>query len=142
MLWDEGLDLLDEAECLELLGGASIGRVGVSIGALPAIFPVNYVVLDGAIVFRTGAGTKLAAATDNAVIAFEVDSFDPLDQSGWSVLVVGAAGVVTDPVEQDAACRLSLQPWVEGERDHYVRVPVEFVSGRRITHPSRTRQVG
>lgn len=134
MLLDEGLDLLDEDECLKLLGSVSIGRVGVSVGALPAIFPVNYVLLDGAIVFRTGAGTKLAAATDHVVVAFEVDSFDSLHQSGWSVLVVGAAVVVTDPADLQAAGRLALQPWVDGMRDHYVRLPVEFVSGRRIVH--------
>lgn len=135
MLWDEGLDLLDEGECLALLSSASLGRVAVSMGALPVIFPVNYVVVEGAVLFRTGAGTKLAAATDNAVVAFEVDSFDEGEHSGWSVLVVGAAGVVSDPAELEAASRLPLVPWADGRRDHYVRVPVEFVSGRRIVHP-------
>ena len=64
--FDAWLELLDEDEALELLRHGEVGRVGVTIGALPAIFPVNYRLLDGAIVFRTAPGTKLAAATVGA----------------------------------------------------------------------------
>ena len=134
-LWDEGLEILDEEECMTLLSGGRVGRVGVTIGALPAIFPVNFAVSDdGSVVFRTGVGTKLAAATDRAVVAFEVDDWDPLEHRGWSVLAVGRAEVVEDPSELEGMRRLPLTPWADGNRDHFVRMPVEFVSGRRITH--------
>ena len=65
MVYD-GLEILDEHECRRLLASQCIGRVGVTIGALPAIFPVNYVTVDGDIVFRTGEGTKLRAALERA----------------------------------------------------------------------------
>ena len=133
-LYEEGLELLDEEECLRLLSGATIGRVAVTIGALPAIFPVNFTMSSGAVVFRTGEGTKLAAATDHAVVAFEADGWDALEHDGWSVLAVGQARVVTDPAEVDALRRLPLAPWAGGARNNFVRMPIEFLSGRRITH--------
>ena len=63
MLIDEGLELLPEQDALELLAGGEVGRVGVTIGALPAIFPVNYRLIDGTIVFRTAPGSKLAPSS-------------------------------------------------------------------------------
>ena len=58
MIVDEGLELLSEDEARKLLATGGVGRVGLTIGALPAIFPVNYKVIDGAIVFRTAPGSK------------------------------------------------------------------------------------
>jgi nitroimidazol reductase NimA-like FMN-containing flavoprotein (pyridoxamine 5'-phosphate oxidase superfamily) len=132
MLVDEGLELLDEAEALALLGAGGIGRVGLSMAALPVIFPVNYALLEEGIVFRTGAGSKLAAAAAGSVVAFEVDAHGSEDRSGWSVLVVGHARVVDD---EDLAARADargLEPWAAGDRPHLVCVEPEFVSGRRI----------
>jgi nitroimidazol reductase NimA-like FMN-containing flavoprotein (pyridoxamine 5'-phosphate oxidase superfamily) len=133
-MWDQGLELLDTHQCLDLLARATVGRVGVTVGALPAILPVNFALSDGAVVFRTGEGTKLAAATHEAVVAFEVDDWDPLEHTGWSVLAVGKACVVEDPEEVARLSRLPLAPWAGGSREHFVRMPIEFVSGRRIDH--------
>src|SRR3546814_20622897 len=96
MLVDHGLELLSEEEARELLDHSEIGRVGVTMGAIPAIFPVNYAIVDDLIVFRTAPGSKLSAATEGAVVAFEVDEFDGASQSGWGVLVVGRSQVVPD----------------------------------------------
>jgi len=131
---DEGLGLIDEAECLVLLASQSVGRVAVSVGAVPAVFPVNFGVLDNTIVFRTAAGTKLDVATRNSVIAFEVDKIDPVYHEGWSVLVVGMAEELTDPATLQRALDLPLAPWAPGSRDHVVCVRPELVSGRRIVH--------
>lgn len=133
MLVDEGLVILPEEECFELLARHHVGRVAVTVGALPAVFPVNYTMMDGAIVFRTGDGTKLRAALRNAVVAFEIDDFEPFAHGGWSVLVVGVA----TELEGHALVRardLPLNPWADGRRDHYVRIVPEIVSGRQIIH--------
>ena len=127
-----GLDPLDERSCLELVGDRGIGRVAVSIGAVPAVFPVNYSVLDGDIVFRTGAGTKLDAAVRRAVVAFEVDEVDPVYHEGWSVLVVGHSDVVTDPALLARVDALPMQPWAPGPHEHVVAIHPTIVSGRRI----------
>jgi nitroimidazol reductase NimA-like FMN-containing flavoprotein (pyridoxamine 5'-phosphate oxidase superfamily) len=134
MLIDEGLELLTEDEAMELLTATDIGRVGVSIGALPAIFPVNYRVIDGAIVFRTGAGSKLTAAAAGEVVAFEVDEHDRVNRSGWSVLVVGRAEVTHDLDLVFKALDAALEPYADGLRPTIVRIDPTFVSGRRIVH--------
>lgn len=131
MLHDDGLELLTEAECRDLLGHHAVGRVAVTVGGLPAVFPVNYVMVDGDVVFKTGEGTKLSAALRHAVVAFQVDEIDRLYHEGWSVLAVGTAEVVTDPDDLDPD-DLPLAPWAAGTRDHLVRIRPELVSGRRI----------
>ena len=142
-LEDEGLELLDEDQCRWLLASGSLGRVAVSIGALPAILPVNYCLIDGAIVFRTGEGTKLGAAVANNVVAFEVEGgLDKDYREGWSVLVVGRAEVVTDPGELSGLAGRAPRPWADGTRDHVVRVTVDFVSGRRIRHAHHAHSGG
>jgi nitroimidazol reductase NimA-like FMN-containing flavoprotein (pyridoxamine 5'-phosphate oxidase superfamily) len=132
MLIDEGLELLDEDECRELLASARVGRVGVTIAGLPVILPVNYGYVDGEIVFRTSAGTKLHAASDRAIIAFEVDAYDAEAHTGWSVLVIGHSLAVDDAVENAALDAHAITPWAGGPRDTYVRLRPEMITGRRI----------
>lgn len=133
MLVDRGVELLTEAECLALLHGEQIGRVGLSVGALPAIFPVNYRMVDGDIVFRTGEGTKHRAALRGSVVGFEVDRIDPVTATGWSVLVVGLAREV-EPA--GAPGYDDVIPWAGGERAHVVRIRPEVISGRRVRQPT------
>jgi uncharacterized protein len=127
------LQALTPGECELLLAQTTVGRVGISVGALPVVLPVNYAMLDGDVVIRTGAGTKLDAALTGAVVAFEVDHIDPVYHEGWSVLLQGRATEIVDPDDVERARRLPLNPWAPGTRDRYVRIPVEVISGRRIT---------
>jgi nitroimidazol reductase NimA-like FMN-containing flavoprotein (pyridoxamine 5'-phosphate oxidase superfamily) len=131
-LIDNGLEILSPEQCRDLLGRGSFGRVAVTVAALPAIFPVNYAVLDDQIVFLTGEGTKLRAALERAVVAFQIDHVNESSASGWSVMAVGLAEEITDRAEVKAAERLGLRPLAAGERAHFVRIRPEFVSGRRI----------
>jgi nitroimidazol reductase NimA-like FMN-containing flavoprotein (pyridoxamine 5'-phosphate oxidase superfamily) len=138
MIMDEGLELLDEDEARELLGIGGVGRVGITIGALPAIFPVNYRVIDGAIVFRTSPGSKMSAAAAGAVVAFEVDDYQLADRSGWSVLAVGPAEIVHDLAVTFDVLDAGLEPLADGNRLTIVRIEPTFISGRRIVHESST----
>jgi nitroimidazol reductase NimA-like FMN-containing flavoprotein (pyridoxamine 5'-phosphate oxidase superfamily) len=126
------LRVLDDKECRALLNQAQVGRVVVSIGALPAALPVNYRLLCDAIVFFTGEGMKLHAAVNNAVIGFEVDRIDEATQTGWSVLAVGVANEVTDPTLITQAQLAGLRPWATGDRSRLVCLPVTTLSGREI----------
>jgi nitroimidazol reductase NimA-like FMN-containing flavoprotein (pyridoxamine 5'-phosphate oxidase superfamily) len=92
---DDQVYSLSEPECRELLGSRTFGRVGVTSGGLPVILPVRYLYDKTAITFRTGSGTKLRAAAQGDVLAFEVDAFDDATRTGWSVLVLGRASVLT-----------------------------------------------
>jgi len=122
------LELLGEEQCLELLAAEQIGRLGVSVGALPAIFPVNYLMIGGDIFFRTGDGLKRRAAIEGNVVGFEVDHIDPTTGTGWSVLAVGVAKEITDGGTE----ALAVRSWAGGERDHLMRIHPELISGRRI----------
>lgn len=120
-LIDNGLEILSPAQCRDLLRRGAVGRVAVTVAALPAIFPVNYAMLDNRIVFLTGDGTKLRAALERAVVAFQIDHIDESNASGWSVMAVGLAEEITDPGELRAAQRLQLCPFAGGDRSHFVK---------------------
>jgi nitroimidazol reductase NimA-like FMN-containing flavoprotein (pyridoxamine 5'-phosphate oxidase superfamily) len=57
------VDILTTAECRELLDRHHFGRLGFtnSVGVLPSIIPVNYLLDEDKIVIRTDAGSKLNA---------------------------------------------------------------------------------
>ena len=137
---DQGLELLTEEQARQLLSGAEVGRVGITLGALPAIFPVNYRLIDGAIVFRTATGSKMSAATEGAVVAFEVDDYQLADRSGWSVLAVGPAEVSDDSELASKVADAGLEPFADGPRSTIVRIVPTFLSGRRLVH--RTEPTG
>jgi hypothetical protein len=124
-------DSLSEAECRELLATRTFGRVGVTSGGLPVILPVRYLFVADAITFRTGSGTKLRAAEQGDVLAFEVDAYDDETKHGWSVLVLGRATVLT--TEHEHAGIPTLDPSGPDTRNnHYVRLGCELITGRRI----------
>jgi nitroimidazol reductase NimA-like FMN-containing flavoprotein (pyridoxamine 5'-phosphate oxidase superfamily) len=127
------LEVLNEAQCLALLGQVPVGRIGITVGALPVILPVNFAALNGSVIFRTVPGTKLSAATANHVVAFEVDSYEAEGRSGWSVLVQGMASEVTDPVAVRHSLAALGTPWGVAEvADRIVKIEVERISGRRF----------
>jgi uncharacterized protein len=122
---------LAERECLELLASRVIGRVAVVVEGEARVFPVNYLLDGRAIVFRTDEGTKLDAAHAGAVGTFEVDDSDLLYHTGWSVMAKGRLEAVTDQHELRRMQCLPVRAWGR-DGQHWVRMPIEAVSGRRI----------
>lgn len=129
----EGLEDLSAAECRALLASTAVGRLGITSGALPVVLPVNYVLSDQGIVFRTSSGSKLDAAVTNQVVCFEIDGHDPVAHEGWSVVVTGMARLL-EGAEHDRAATLALPHWVDDDADHLVAIPMDHVSGRRLRH--------
>jgi nitroimidazol reductase NimA-like FMN-containing flavoprotein (pyridoxamine 5'-phosphate oxidase superfamily) len=130
-----GLEVLEPAECFRLLSHATVGRIGLSMGALPVVLPVNFLVEDGRILIRTGAGTKLDAALHDAVVAFEVDHIDPFEHGGWSVCVTGVAREVRDERDLDRIRSLPLAHWTPNGVGHVIEISTDIMSGRRIVRP-------
>lgn len=127
-----GLTVLSEQECHALLAANHVGRVLVSLDAMPAAFPVNFCIVGQDIVFRTAPGTKLSAAVEHTVLGFEVDDIDFVHRSGWSVLAVGMSRVVTDEDEIAELDAVGLDSWWNLPFARYVRIEVQRISGRRI----------
>ena len=123
---------LTRDECLARLASHSIGRIAVTSKALPAIIPVNYALTGRTtIVFRTAHGGMLANATDNTVVAFEVDELARDGRSGWSVLVVGVAHHVEgSDLVRALATRVSSA--VGEGRDQFVAITIGQMSGRVV----------
>ena len=131
----DGLEALGRDECLQLLATATVGRIALHWDALPRVLPVNFALDGETVVFRTGPGTKLAAAAAGAVVAFEVDDIDPWYHDGWSVVVTGIASALTGEALARAT-RLPLRPWAPGARNDYVAIMPTLVSGRRLSRRS------
>ncbi|MGI8708959.1 MAG: pyridoxamine 5'-phosphate oxidase family protein [Actinomycetota bacterium] len=127
------MERLDRDECIKLMERhpACVGRVALA-GPRPVIFPVNYAIDRGNVVFRTDPGTKFDAAVHESYVAFEADWVEPSWQIGWSVVVRGQAHVVTDPEELQRVRRLPLLPWAEGDKEKFVSVDTTLISGRRL----------
>jgi nitroimidazol reductase NimA-like FMN-containing flavoprotein (pyridoxamine 5'-phosphate oxidase superfamily) len=130
-----GLEVLDREDCLALMRSVTLGRVVFTDRALPAIQPVHFVLDGNDVIIATTPGSKLAAATRGAIVAFETDQFESGSRSGWSVTMIGQARAVRTPTEIDRLSRLPLRSWVTGRHDYFIRIRGDHVSGRRI-HPT------
>jgi len=126
------LERLSPAECCQLLAPGGLGRIAFTTSSGLMVLPVNYVLVAGTIVVRTGTGSLIAAHGDDPV-SFETDHLDETLLCGWSVLVRGQAHRVLQPGELRhlrEAC--DLRPWPAGEHDLYVRIVPARIAGRRI----------
>ena len=121
---------LDRQECRELLEAHRVGRVAFVTPGGPVVLPVNYVVTEDAIVFRTTPHGEIARQIDGRRAAFEVDETDDFTESGWSVLVQGVATFVESARDLPDESRPTA--WADGIRSLFVRIRLETVTGRRL----------
>nr|MDT0526230.1 pyridoxamine 5'-phosphate oxidase family protein [Streptomyces sp. DSM 41633] len=124
------VEILSERESWDLLGGVSLGRLVTAVDDEANVFPVNFVVQNRTILFRTAAGTKLISAAINNQVVFEADDHDSAE--GWSVIVRGVARTLRSDEELDEAEQAQLLPWTATSKTHYVRVSPVRVTGRRF----------
>lgn len=128
----ESFELSNE-ECESLLRAGVAGRIAVSTPDGPHIIPVNYSVVDSAIVVRTSPYSVLGTHGRNTVLAFEIDHFDHEQQHGWSVAARGRSEVVTDTDElEHIRATWAPRPWASGARNLYLRIRWNEVTGRRL----------
>ncbi len=127
-----GVGALSPDECVTFLRSSQVGRIAVSIGALPVILPVNYLAFDDAVWFGAPADGPLLRASVGSVVAFEADGYDAIGGFGWSVLVRGVAVEVTEPGELEAVRSrfVDAGPLVE-PFDRFVVVPATMLTGQR-----------
>ncbi len=132
---------LAEHECWARLRSLEVGRLAVVVDGRPDIFPVNYVVDHGSIVFRSAPGSKLAAIAEGSPVAFEADG--EADGLAFSVVLKGTAVEVDDRYEDSDPVDLPLYPWHGTHKPIFVRLAPDVVTGRcfeiadrRSSHPS------
>jgi nitroimidazol reductase NimA-like FMN-containing flavoprotein (pyridoxamine 5'-phosphate oxidase superfamily) len=94
---------LSERECWELLATASVGRLALSVRALPLIVPVQYYLDGRKLAVCLGHHELPERALDATVIAFAADSIDQVTRSGWLVQVQGRS-VIPRGLRIDTDC--------------------------------------
>jgi hypothetical protein len=116
-------DVISGVECWELVRTASVGRLVLSLHALPAILPVQYYVDGDEIAICLGHYVIPEQSVNDAIVAFGVDAIDPTSRAGWTVQVRGIVrcphtiGVPTDCGQPSAGQIVHLEPQIlEGQR--------------------------
>ena len=132
---ESALEVLGEEESWHLLASADLARLAVSIDGGVDIFPINYVVADRVIFFRTAPGSKLMDLTKHPIVALETDGTH--NRRRWSVVVKGSAVRLGSDEEIEASGVLSLHSLVPTEKWNYVRISVSSITGRQFTSSRR-----
>ena len=126
------VEQVSEDACWALLRTTSVGRLAVWVEDHPDIFPLNYAVDHGTVVFRSGTGTKVSAAVAESPVALEADGYDPQTSEAWSVVIRGNAQRISASEELIETIDLPLFPWQAGDKGQFIRIIPTAVSGRRF----------
>jgi len=129
---------LTDDQIWKLIEGTQHGRLVVTVGGEPDIFPVNYATTNRKLYLRTAPGNKLAELTINSKVLFETDGI--LSEEAWSVVLRGPARVLENSADTATAEALGLKPWVPTLKDFYVEIEPTMASGRHFQfgeHPER-----
>ena len=94
---------LTSATCWELLATATVGRLALSVRALPTIVPVRYQVEDASVAISLGRPGLPVATVHDAVVAFAVDAIDQATATGWMVQMQGRARLAPSPSRAPSA---------------------------------------
>jgi nitroimidazol reductase NimA-like FMN-containing flavoprotein (pyridoxamine 5'-phosphate oxidase superfamily) len=124
---------LDEQTCRDLLSAGLVGRVAASTPTGPHVVPVNFVVVDDAIVLQTTPYSVLGSLPAGTLLALEVDTFDYERHHGWSVVARGRSEIVHEARELEHIRRTwPLRTWAGGARNLTVRIRWTELTGRQL----------
>lgn len=133
---DSAVDVLGEEASWHLLASSDLGRLAVSFDGGVDIFPINYVVADRVIFFRTAPGSKLVDIAKYPIVALESDGTH--DRRRWSVVVKGSAERLGLDADIEASGVLSLYSHSPTEKWNYVRITASTITGRQFTSSRRS----
>jgi len=126
---------LSISECVRLLRSGVTGRVAVWGLDGPYVLPLNYSVLEDAVVLCTTPTSVLGIHGADSQAAFEVDYFNYARQVGWSVMVRGHLELLTEADVLDRGIRnWQPRPWASGPRTLYLQLRWTEISGRKLGH--------
>lgn len=110
---------LTRPQCVALLEQHHFGRLAFvpRAGVMPQITPVNYLLDQDAVIFRSDPGSKLTAAIRDAAVAFEIDGIDDDKHTGWSVVITGHAVEVIAGAELNRLRETLFASWAPGAKN-------------------------
>lgn len=127
-----GVEELSENQCWELLRTTEVGRLAVIVADHPEVFPVNYAVDQGTVLFRSAEGTKVTSALSDAPVAFEADGYDSETGLVWSVVLKGQATTFQGIEEAADSFNVEVRPWQGGKKERFICIRPDEVTGRRF----------
>lgn len=137
----DAMEELAPSACLALLRTTKVGRIAIHCGDDDVdVFPINFTVDHGTIVFRSAAGTKLEHIVAERKVTFEADDSDLADGVVWSVVAKGPSEILHDRDDVIAAFDLDVHPFHAGAKPIFVRLVPERLTGRRFTMDPTVRQ--
>lgn len=126
---------LSYSQCEAILRAGVFGRIACSTPDGAHIVPVNYSVVDEAIIVRTALDSMLAKHGKDAPVAFEVDHVDYEYHRGCSVVARGEIAIIEDPAEMAHIKRTwEPRPWARGDRPLLLRLRWTHLTGRQLGH--------
>jgi nitroimidazol reductase NimA-like FMN-containing flavoprotein (pyridoxamine 5'-phosphate oxidase superfamily) len=129
-LVEEGFEEISAEACMRLLREGAVGLLALSGSDAPDVRPVNFALHRHNIVMRTGRGRIFEGARQEEAASFVISESDRLEHSGWSVVVTGRLSIC-DP--SDAAIRSRVRPWAKADKEEWVLLSADRVTGRRIS---------
>ena len=132
------LERLSDAESMELLVSAGVGRLVYTNRYGPAALPVAYTIDEGSVVLGTwdpvlfDEDLRTGITQAEYQVAVEVDQIDAEAREGWFVLVQGAAHHLDTEAERAPFIGAGLGPWIEGVPAHFIRVNPTTIWGNRV----------
>lgn len=124
---------LTETKCWSLLSTQQTGRLGFVKDGAVHIYPVNYLVYDGAVYFRTSEDGDIGNLMPLADCAFQADEVRAAEMAGWSVLAHGKAEIVRDDARlTELWGRAAEPPRAGGSRTTFIEIRPSKVTGRSV----------
>ena len=125
------VDALDDTECWRLLGAATFGRLAVADDDGADIFPINHLVQNHLVYFRSAPGTKIVSLTERPGVAFETDGTE--NRQRWSVVLRGTARRLDSDAEIEASGVGALHTSTRSTKWNYFVITPRTLTGVRFT---------
>ena len=133
---DETVESLGTDECWRLLADSTFGRLAVTDADGADIFPINHLVRDRLVYFRSAPGTKIVSLTERPGVAFEADGVE--NRRRWSVVMRGAARRLATEAEIQASGIDALHTFTRSTKWNYFVITPRTLTGVRFaTEPNR-----
>ena len=102
--------MFDDDRCWSLLAASSLGRVALSVRALPVIVPVRYTVEGSALRLEPAVWPGIDDGRLLSVVAFQADGFDVGSDRVWSVHAVGRIDALPASASPSSSATLEIRP--------------------------------
>lgn len=119
---------LTHVECWKILGESGIGHLALRAQPVGVdIMPINYLVNDRQLFFRSAPGSKLEELVQHPHVAVQVERLQ--DGSWFSVVVKGQAARLGFDEDIERSGIVGLTPTQPGDKFNYVRIIPDAITG-------------